>query len=60
MTVHPDEIRQGYEKAVRDHLDAIESIVRETATDYALIKTDQSVEDSLARFLAGRRRDPVR
>ena len=60
VAVEPDEIRAGYERAVREHFDAIGEIVRETATDYALVMTDQPVEDSLSQFISGRRRDQSR
>jgi uncharacterized protein (DUF58 family) len=57
MMIDPDEIAVGYETAVREFMDELEQISRETATDYHQVMLDRPIEESLMRFIAGRRRE---
>ena len=59
MTVDPDEVRLGYEIAVREFLDEIEQMTRESAVDYQRMLLDQPIESALVRFMEGRSRDVV-
>lgn len=59
IMIDPDEILDGYEVAVREFMDEVELICRETSVDYQRVVLDQKIEDSLMRFMAGRGRDPV-
>ncbi|MEL6107588.1 MAG: DUF58 domain-containing protein [Planctomycetota bacterium] len=54
MLVEPDEIVDAYESEVRGFLDATAEVMRQTATDYHLAMSDQSVEETLAAFLSQR------
>ncbi|MCO8120156.1 DUF58 domain-containing protein [Stieleria sp. TO1_6] len=55
LLVDPDEIAAGYETAVREFIDEIETISRETAVDYHRVMLDQPIEDVLMRLLVRRR-----
>ncbi|WP_182866343.1 DUF58 domain-containing protein [Stieleria mannarensis] len=57
MLVDPDEIAAGYEEAVREFLEKVERISRETSADYHRVMLDRPIEESLMRFLAGRARE---
>lgn len=60
MMIDPDEISVGYELAVREFMDEVDLICRETAVDYHHVLLDRSIEESLMRFIAGRGRDQGR
>ena len=57
ILVDPDEIADRYDAAVRDFVDEIERVARESAVDYHRFVLDQPIEATLMRFLAGRGRD---
>ncbi len=50
----PQEIADRYHRALRDHLAAVQLIMRETAVDYHRVRTDESYERVLMQFLIGR------
>lgn len=54
MLVEPDEIVDAYESEVRGFLDTTADVMRQTATDYRLALSDQSVEETLVAFLSQR------
>lgn len=57
IMVDPDEIAAGYDLAVREFIDDVETISRESAVDYHRVMLDRPIEESLMRFLAGRGRE---
>ncbi|QEF96707.1 hypothetical protein Mal15_07350 [Stieleria maiorica] len=57
ILVDPDEIAAGYDEAVREFLQEVERISRETSVDYHRVMLDRPIEESLMRFLAGRARE---
>lgn len=57
IMVDPDVIADGYDEAVREFIDEVERISRETSVDYHRVMLDRPIEESLMRFLAGRGRD---
>ncbi|OYP35781.1 hypothetical protein CGZ80_10810 [Rhodopirellula sp. MGV] len=60
MLVDPEEIRSGYETAVREYLTNIEKLMHRSAVDYHRMMTDDAVEDVLSRFLSARLGDAAR
>lgn len=60
ILVDPDDVAASYDAAVREFIDQVECISRETAVDYHRVMLDQGIEETLVRFLSGRRRDQQR
>ncbi|WP_149497849.1 DUF58 domain-containing protein [Roseiconus lacunae] len=60
MLVDPEEIRAGYEDAVREYLESIEQLMHRSAVDYHRMLTDGTVEETLSRFLSARLGDVSR
>jgi uncharacterized protein (DUF58 family) len=54
MLVDPEEIAAGYEYAVREYLEEIESLCHESAVDYQRVMTNASTESTLREFLSRR------
>jgi len=50
----PQEIADRYQRAMQDHLAAVQNIMRETAVDYHRVRTDESYERFLMQFLIAR------
>jgi uncharacterized protein (DUF58 family) len=50
----PQDIYDRYQKALRGYLEAVSSIVLESAIDYHRVRLDEDYEQVLFRFLAGR------
>ncbi|MCA9135582.1 MAG: DUF58 domain-containing protein [Planctomycetales bacterium] len=57
IMVDPDIIADGYDVAVREYIEEIERISRETSVDYHRVMLDRPIGETLMRFLAGRGRD---
>lgn len=53
MLVDPDELSAGYEVAVKEFLEEVETISRESSVEYCRAVLDQPLEAVLTRFLAG-------
>lgn len=60
MLVDPEEIRSGYEEAVREYLENIERVMHRSAVDYHRVMTSDSVEGVLSRFMSARLGDASR
>ncbi len=56
LLADPSEIADRYQQALSDYLNAIRSIVLESAIDYHRISIDEDYEQVLLRFLSGRLR----
>lgn len=56
LLADPSEIADRYQQALAEHLDAINTIVMESAVDYQQVRIDEDYERVLFRFLAGRAR----
>jgi uncharacterized protein (DUF58 family) len=52
----PNDIADGYQKALADYLDGLHGVVLESAVDYHRITIDEDYEQVLMRFLVGRTR----
>lgn len=57
IMIDPEVIADSYDVAVRDFIEEVERISRETAVDYHRVMLDRPIEESLMRFLGGRGRD---
>jgi uncharacterized protein (DUF58 family) len=57
MLIDPEELRDGYQAAVNEHLQRVREACRQCSADYHQVMTDQSIEPGLTAFLAGRSRD---
>ena len=60
ILVDPDEVADAYDRAVREFIDDVEIICRESSVDYHRVMLDRPVEEALMRFLEGRSREPKR
>lgn len=54
MFADPNEIQDRYQRALAEYLDALRTIMLESAIDYHRIVVDEDYEQVLFRFLAGR------
>ena len=54
MGLNPLALREGYMRALEDHLAEVERITRQFRFDYTLLDTSQPLGAPLGRFLAWR------
>lgn len=52
IPVVPAKLRQQYRELMREHLDAIQKLLRENQVDYGLIETTRPLDDALFTYLS--------
>ncbi len=58
LNADPHALRAAYLEAVEEHMAAIRRGCRDLSMDYTLLRTDEAVDDALARYLSERMRRP--
>ncbi len=58
LSADPRALRAAYKQAVEEHISAIRRGCRDLRMDYTLLRTDEPVDEALARYLSERMRRP--